>query len=176
MCILMTTRKIICFNHRRTLGHYSTVESIFSRDSCGGAHYPAVCQVSWLPLFSSCGCSHFYPKSLQRQIHSLSVRNPLLTTDFWGQQDKYKNLEDTSGFGLLLFSFFKKNYNISFHQEFVLFYVAKQTFLRCLTEWSSKSQTFGWDLLGVPYFSICVNHCLMFLVLFLFLVFIKFFC
>lgn len=35
MCILMTTHKIICLNHRRPLGHYSTIGNIFSGDGYG---------------------------------------------------------------------------------------------------------------------------------------------
>lgn len=41
-------------------GIYSVEIVIYSVEIVmGGAHYPAACQVSWLPLFSDFGCSQF---------------------------------------------------------------------------------------------------------------------
>lgn len=68
MCVPMATHRLICLNHRRPQGHSSTT-GMLAGGNCG-CLYPAACQASWLPLFSSLGCSWLYTKSLQRQIHS----------------------------------------------------------------------------------------------------------
>lgn len=117
MCILMTTHKIICLNHGRPRGDYSTIGSIFSGDSHGGCPLS-----SCLPGLLTSIILKFWMQPVLAKVTSKA--NPFAITEKPSRllTSEAVGFEDTSGFRLLcflsLFLFFK--INVSFQQEFIL--------------------------------------------------------